>query len=71
MRRQKNPRRDDKGDPDVSLYQFYNLDKSDSGAVFALCARHRAVQPIPPNCTLQKVGERSLMACMQCANEES
>jgi hypothetical protein len=57
----------EKNEASPSLYQFYNMDKSDYGAVFALCARHRAEQPIPPNCTLQKVGERSLIPCQQCA----
>jgi hypothetical protein len=50
---------------EVALYRFFNIDRSLYGEPFALCAGHFKTQPIPRNCTIHKIAEKSLMPCVR------
>jgi len=54
----------------IKLYQFYNMEKSDYGKLFALCETHREKQKIPSNCVLKEIGISTTMSCVVCDEEK-
>jgi len=53
----------------ISLYRFYNMNKSDYGEPFALCQKHRQVQRIPELCILDKIADKAIDLCVKCLED--
>lgn len=55
----------------VRLYRFFNFVKGKHGEPFALCDKHRAEQPVPPTCALEKISDKATEPCSFCeANDQ-
>ena len=50
----------------VRLYRFFNFVKGGYGEPFALCDKHKAEQPVPSTCKLEKIADKATEQCSFC-----